>query len=160
MAAAPDKDFPSDPNLEGPLWLGSMARRGVAEEHGAGWSEDGFDGEEARPKWLGSVARREGTRCEDSGWVDPEEAERPRWLGSLARRGVAARSLVLIDMETEPVSEQSAEAPQKTDSPSAPADPVPGLKEILNPSQPADELDERRQPKGVAGELGMHLRVA
>jgi len=157
MTAAPDKDFPSDSNLEGPLWLGSMARRGVAEEHGAGWSEDGFDGEDARPKWLGSVARRDGTRGDDSGWVDPEETERPKWLGSVARRGVSARSLVLIDMETEPVSEQSAETPQKADSPSAPA---PGLKEILMPSQPADELDERRQPKGVAGELGMHLRVA
>ena len=159
MAAAPDKDFPSDPNLEGPLWLGSMARRGVAEEHGAGWSEDGFDGEDARPKWLGSVARREGTRSDDSGWVDPEEAERPRWLGSAARRGVSARSLVLIDMETEPLeqaSQEVTETPQEMTN----STPAPELKEILRPSRSTDELEERRQPKGVSGELGMHLRVA
>ena len=162
MAAAPDKDFPSDPNLEGPLWLGSMARRGVAQEHGAGWSEDGFDGEDARPKWLGSVARREGTRGDDSGWVDPEEAERPKWLGSVARRG-DARSLVLIDMETEP-SEQApgkaSETPQGAETPATPADSSPGLAEILKPSQSADELEERRQSQIAAGELGLHLRVA
>jgi len=162
MAAAPDKDFPSDPNLEGPLWLGSMARRGVAQEHGAGWSEDGFDGEDARPKWLGSVARREGTRGDDSGWVDPEEAERPKWLGSVARRG-DARSLVLIDMETEP-SEQAPETAAGTSqdaaTPVAPVASSPELKEILRPSHPADELEERREPKGISGDLGMHLRVA
>jgi SLT domain-containing protein len=162
MAAAPDKNFPLDENHEGPLWLGSMARRGAAQEHGAGWKEDEIDeigGEDARPKWLGSVARREGTRSDDSGWVDPEEAERPRWLGSAARRGVSARSLVLIDMETEPLeqaSQEVTETPQEMKNPT----PAPELKEILRPSQSTDELEERRQPKGVSGELGMHLRVA
>jgi SLT domain-containing protein len=163
MAAAPDKNFPLDENHEGPLWLGSMARRGAAQEHGAGWKEDEIDeidGEDARPKWLGSVARREGSRSDDSGWVDPEEAERPAWLGSAARRGVAARSLVLIDMETEPsepASSESAQIPQEAQSYATPA---PGLAEILKPSQSADELEERRQPNAASGELGMHLRVA
>jgi len=160
MAAAPNTDFPHDQNPEAPRWLGSIARRGLAQEHGVGWSEDKVDGEEARPKWLGSVARREGTHGDDSGWVDPEEAERPKWLGSVARRGVSARSLVLIDMETEPsgqASKETAQVPQDAESPTTPA---PDLKEILRPSQPADELEERRQPEAVSGELGMHLRVA
>jgi hypothetical protein len=159
MAAAPDKNFPLDENHEGPLWLGSMVRRGVAQEHGVGWDENELHGEDARPKWLGSVERREGTRSDGSGWVDPEEAERPRWLGSAARRGVSARSLVLIDMETEPLeqaSQEVAETPQEMKN----STPAPGLKEILRPSQSTDELEERRQPKGVSGELGMHLRVA
>jgi hypothetical protein len=157
MAAAPDKNFPLDENHEGPLWLGSMARRGAAPEHGAGWKEDEIDeidGEDARPKWLGSIARREGSRSDESGWVDPEEAERPAWLGSAARRGVAARSLVLIDMETEPSELASSESAQIS------ATPAPGLTEILKPSQSADELEERRQPDAASGELGMHLRVA
>ncbi|MGA9762430.1 MAG: hypothetical protein WBQ14_08410 [Gaiellaceae bacterium] len=159
MAAAPDKNFPLDADHEGPLWLGSMARRGAAPEHGAGWREDEFDGEDARPKWLGSVARREGTRPDGSGWVNPEETERPKWLGSVARRGVAARSLVLIDMETGPLEQASQEEAQTAQVEENPTTPAPGLKEILKPSQPTDELEERRQPK-VSGELGMHLRVA
>ena len=163
MAATPDKDFTPDRSPESPRWLGSMARRGLAQEHGAGWAEDEVHGEEARPKWLGSVARREGTRGDDSGWVDPEEAERPKWLGSVARRGDSARSLVLIDMETEPseqVPEKAAETPLGAENPTPIAGSDSGPKELLKPSQPADELDDRRQPNGVAGDLGMHLRVA
>jgi hypothetical protein len=163
MTATPDTDFPPDQNPESPRWLGSIARRGLAEAHGAEWREEYFDGEDARPKWLGSVARREGTCGDDSGWVDPEEAERPKWLGSAARRGVSARSLVLIDMDPEPVEqapEKIAETPQGAENPAPPADPAPGLKEILKPSQLADQLEERRQPNAVSGELGMQLRVA
>jgi len=168
MATAPDTDFPLDPNPESPRWLGSMARRGLAQEHGAGWTENEVDGEGARPKWLGSVARREGTRGDDPGWVDPEEtekAERPMWTGSVARRGDSARSLVLIDMEadTEP-SEQATgkagETPREAENSIATTDTGPGLKEILKPSQSADESKESREPKGAAGDLGMHLRVA
>jgi len=140
-----------------------MARRGLAQDHGAGWSEDEVDEEGARPKWLGSVARREGVRSDDPGWVDPEEAERPNWLGSVARRGDSARSLVLIDMETEPseqAPEKASETPQGAETPATPADSSPGLAEILKPSQSADELEERRQSQIAAGELGLHLRVA
>ena len=132
-----------------------------------GWSEDEedeVDGEDARrPKWLGSVARREGTLSDDSGWVDPEEAERPKWLGSVARRGDSARSLVLIDMEPEPseqVPEETVAPAQETETPTSPTGSSPPLKEILKPSQEAGELEEREEPKGVGGDLGMHLRVA
>jgi hypothetical protein len=135
----------------------------VAQEHGAGWTEDEVVEEEARPKWLGSVARREGTHGDDSGWVDPDEPERPIWLGSVARRGDPARSLVLIDMQDEPgerTPEESAESPQAATNPSTPADSSPGLKETLKPAQATDELDDRWKSQQVAGELGLHLRVA
>ena len=163
MATAPDTDFPPDRNPGSPRWLGSAARRGLAQKHGAGWTEDVVDGEEVRPKWLGSVARREGSRGHDSGWVEPEEAERPKWLGSLARRGDFARSLVLIDMESEPselAPEQTAAIPQEAENPTTPDGSGTGLTEILKPVQPPDELEERREPTGASGELGMHLRVA
>ena len=163
MTATPDRDFASNRDFEGPRWLGSVARRGLAQQHGVGWTEEEVDGEDARPIWLGSVARREGTRSDDSGWVDPEEAERPKWLGSVARRGDSARSLVLIDMEPEPdeqVPEETAATAQETVTPIAPAGSSPPLKEILKPSQAAGEAEECREPKGIAGDLGMHLRVA
>lgn len=156
MTAAPDKDSPLDREPEGPRWLGSVARRGLAQAHGAGWTE-GDSEEEARPLWLGSIARREGTRNEDGGWVDPEEAERPKWLGSVARRGDPARSLVLIDMESTSIEEAPEKAEENT---TPPADTSPALKETLKPSQTADELDERRKSQEAAGELGLHLRVA
>jgi hypothetical protein len=162
MTTAPNTDFPPDRDSDdAPRWLGSATRRGLAQEHGAGWKEDEVEEEDARPKWLGSVARRDGTCGDDSGWVDPEETERPKWLGSAARRG-DARSLVLIDMENEP----DDKATEKTETPRAAADPVtknepaPSLKETLKPAQAADELDERRNPQQVIGDLGMHLRVA
>ncbi|GEM_PF-1048682 len=164
MATAPDTSFPSDLNPESPRWLGSTLRRGLAQEHGAGWTENEVDEEEARPKWLGSVARREGRRGGDeSGWVDPEEAERPIWLGSMVRRGDSARSLVLIDMgdePSEPAPKDSAETPQAEATPSTTVDSSPGVKEILKPAQASNELEEHRQPKGASGDLGMHLRVA
>jgi hypothetical protein len=164
MTTAPDTNFPPDRDPEAPRWLGSTVRRGLAQEHGAGWTENEVHEEEARPKWLGSVARREGSRGGgESRWVDPEEAERPIWLGSVARRGDSARSLVLIDMEdepSEPASKEPTETPQAEANPSTTADSSPGLKEILKPPQATDELVERRQPKGASGDLGMHLRVA
>ena len=159
MTATPDRDFASSGDFEGPRWLGSVARRGLAQQHGVGWTEEEVDGEDARPRWLGSVARREGTRSDDPGWVDPEEVERPKWLGSVARRGDSARSLVLIDMETEPseqVPEETAATAQETETPTSPAGSSPPLKEILTPSQEAGESEEHRD----AGDLGMHLRVA
>lgn len=157
MAATPDKDSPLEREPEAPRWLGSAVRRGLAQAHGAGWSE--IDSEkEARPKWLGSVARREGTaRNGDEGWVDPEEAERPMWLGSVARRGDAARSLVLIDME----STSTEQAPETTaETPTTPSETAPGLKEILRPSESTDELDERRKAQEAVGELGLSLHKA
>lgn len=133
MATAPDTSFPSDLNPESPRWLGSTLRRGLAQEHGAGWTENEVDEEEARPKWLGSVARREGRRGDDeSGWVDPEEAERPIWLGSVVRRGDSARSLVLIDMgdePSEPAPKDSTETPQAEATLSTTVDSSPGVKE-------------------------------
>jgi len=160
MTTTPDTEFPFASDPDSPRWLGSAARRGLAAEHGAGWKEEEVV-EEARPKWLGSVARRDGSRSRGPGWVEPEEAERPKWLGSVARRGDAERSLVLIDMESEPnelISEDSPDAPAPADIPPAAA-AAPELAEILKPSQPPDELEERRPPD-APGELGMHLRVA
>jgi hypothetical protein len=163
MTAEPNTDYPSDRDPESPRWLGSVARRGLAQEHGAGWKEEELDGEGAQPKWLGSVARREGNRSDDPGWVDPEEAERPKWLGSVARRGDSARSLVLIDMGAEPseeTPEKTAETPQEAENPSTTGDSSPGLKETLALPKPADELDERQQPQSIFGDLGLHLRIA
>jgi len=147
MTAEPEKDFPFDRNPEEPRWLGSALRRGLNQEHGAGWTEEEIDGEDARPRWLGSVARREGTRNADgSGWVEPEEteeAERPMWTGSVARRGDPARSLVLIDMGAEPGEEttEKTEAPQAAADPTTTNKPAPSLKEILKPAEATDELD-------------------
>ncbi len=164
MTTEPDKDFPFDRDHESPRWLGSMVRRGLNQEHGAGWTEEEIHGEDARPEWLGSVARRGGTRNPDgSGWVDPdeaEEAERPTWMGSVARRGDPVRSLVLIDMETEPAgAAETTETPQAAD-PTTTNEPAPSLKETLKPVQATDELEEHRKPPDVVGDLGLHLRVA
>jgi len=159
MAAVPDKDSPLDREPESPQWLGSVARRGLAQAHGEGWKELDVEEEEG-PKWLGSVARREGTRNAEGGWVEAvetEEAERPMWLGSLARRGGAARSLVVIDTE----STSKEEAPETTaETTTEPTDTAPGLKKILEPSAPTDELEERREAQETPGELGLHLRKA
>ena len=159
MAAVPDKDSPLDREPESPQWLGSVARRGLAQAHGEGWKELDVEEEEG-PKWLGSVARREGTRNAEGGWVktvESEEAERPIWLGSLARRGNAARSLLVIDTE----STSKEEAPETTaETTTEPTDTAPGLKKILEPSAPTDELEERREAQETPGELGLHLRKA
>lgn len=156
MAAVPDKDSPLDREPKSPQWLGSVARRGLAQARGEGWKEPDAEKEE-RPKWLGSVARREGRYNADGGWEETEEAERPIWLGSLTRRGEAARSLVLTEAEP-PSTEQ---APKETvETPAAPTDTAPELKETLGPPTPTDELEERRRAQETAGELGLHLRIA
>jgi hypothetical protein len=162
MAATPEKDSPRDRNPESPRWLGSVARRGLAESHGAGWTEF-EDGEGERPKWLGSVARREGSRTSGDGWVEADKVEQPKWLGSVARRGASPRSLVLIDMETtstEQTREETSETPQEAENPGATV--VSGTVSEASSTQPEpiDELDDRRQTRVVAGEIGMHLRVA
>ena len=151
-----------------PRWLGSVARRGDPQAHGAGWS--GKDEEDAaQPRWLGSVARREGSHTSGAGWVDPEEAEKPRWLGSVARRGDqrhlaeraesdggSAQSLYLVDLEAkgESTGEQSAETPASEWQGSGGR---ARLNEAREP-EPVDEVGERRT-RYVVGALGMRLRV-
>jgi len=153
MATTPETDSPRDQDPESPRWVGSAARRGLAQSRGAGWDES-EDGEEARPKWLGSVTRREGSHASGDGWVESDQGEQLRWLGSAARRGVSPRSLVLIDMETAPIEQAREETPKTPQR----AGTVPEASP--EPSEPSDELDERRQTRVVAGEIGMHLRVA
>jgi hypothetical protein len=66
-------------------------------------------------------------------------------------------------MESDPseqAPEKTAETPQAEANPTTPADSGPGLKEILKPSQPTDELEERRQSQSASGDLGMHIRAA
>jgi hypothetical protein len=162
MATAPESDTPRDQDQESPRWLGSVARRGLAQSHGAGWTESA-DEDAARPQWLGSVARREGSRTGGDGWVESDQVEQPKWLGSIARRGASPRSLVLIDMETAPAKQtgkETPEAPQAVESCSASAGSgtVPETSSKL--AKLNDELDDRRQTRVVAGEIGMQLRVA
>ena len=164
MATAPDTDSPRDEDRESPRWLGSAARRGLAQPYGAGWTES-EDGEEARAQWLGSVARREGSHASGDGWAESDQGERPKWLGSAVRRGVSAPSLVLIDTETAPIEQAREETPetpqpQGADIRDAPEGSGTVPKVSPKPSEPNDELDERRQTRVVAGEIGMHLRVA
>lgn len=164
MPTAPEADFPHDRDPQSPRWLGSALRRGLAQSRGAGWSEI-EDGEEARPKWLGSVARREGSHVSGYGWVESDQDEQPRWLGSAARRGLSAPALFLIDPETAPIEQAREEIPetrQGADNPAAASEGSSTVPEASPKpsSEPSDELEERRQTRVVAGEIGMHLRVA
>ncbi len=162
MATTPEADFPRDQSSESPRWLGSAARRGLAQSRGTGWDES-EDGEAARPEWLGSVARREGTHVSGNGWAESDQDEQPRWLGSAARRGVSPPSLVLVDTETAPIEQtrkETPETPQGADSRDASEGPGAVPETSPEPSEPSDELGKRRQTRVVAGEIGMHLRVA
>jgi len=162
MATELETDTPRDQDPESPGWLGSATRRGLAQSRGTGWDES-EDGEEARPKWLGSIARREGSHASGDGWVESDQGEQLRWLGSAARRGVSPRSLVLIDMETAPIEqarEETSETQQGADNRSASVGSGTVSEASPKPSEPSDELDNRRQTRVVAGEIGMHLRVA
>jgi hypothetical protein len=162
MATAPETDSSRDEGPESPRWLGSVARRGLAQPRGAGWDES-EDGEEARSQWLGSVARREGSHANGDDWAESDQGEQPKWLGSAARRGVSAPSLVSIDMETTPIEqarEETPETPQGADNRDASEGSGTVPEASPKPSEPSNELDERRQTRVVAGEIGMHLRVA
>ena len=162
MAKTPEAGFPHDRDPESPRWLGSALLRGFAQSRGAGWSEI-EDGEEARPKWLGSVARREGSHASGDGWVESDQGEQPKWLGSVARRGVSPRSLVLIDMEAAPTEQAREETPEtRQGGENCSAAVVSGTvsEASSKPLESTDELDDRRQTRVVAGEIGMHLRVA
>ncbi len=161
MATAPESDTPRDQNQEPPCWLGLGARRDP-QSHGTGWTESA-DKNAARPQWLGSAARRAGASTRGDGWIESSQSEKPKWLGSIARQGASPRSLVLIDMETAPAKQAGKETPeasQPVESCSASVGPgtvpetTPGL------AKPNDELDDRRQTRVVAGEIGMQLRVA
>ena len=162
MVTEPETDTPRDQDPESSGWLGSAARRGLAQTRGTGWDES-KDGEEARPKWLGSVARREGSHASGDGWVESDQGEQPKWLGSVARRGVSPRSLVLIDMEAAPTEQAREETPEtRQGGENCSAAVVSGTvsEASSKPLESTDELDDRRQTRVVAGEIGMHLRVA
>jgi hypothetical protein len=162
MDTAPETDFQRDEDPESPRWLGSVVRRGLEQPRGSGWDK-GEDGEEARPKWLGSVARREGSHTSGDGWVEPDQSEQSRWLGSAARRGVSPPSLVLVDMGIAPTEQAREETPETRQgavdlSTSAGSGAAPEVSPKA--FEPSDELDDLRQTRVVAGEIGMHLRVA
>lgn len=169
MAAAPDEKRVPEQEPGGPMWLGSVARRGGAETHGAGWTEE-KESDEAQPRWLGSVARREGTKTDGDGWAEPGP-EGPRWLGSVARRGdtkhlkekegsgAPVKSLYLVDIEGggSEASEASA-APQDIGWEGSGGRARLNHEHESSLSEPLDEVGERRE-RYVIGALGMRLRI-
>jgi hypothetical protein len=128
-------DGASSASSDGPLWLGSVARRGSGRS-GVGWHEPTDDG---APRWLGSVARREGRQQEPPPF-EARDSTVPAWLGSKARGRLAA---------VPPVD---------------PVEPVRGATPVVELAvrrePPASKDDSPASGRTVRGELGMTLRVA